>query len=125
MTLSYNQIDRVRSLERISALLGFLTLGIFWNGQQTQLNHFGRAKRRLAWHRRAGALCGGGFALPHQHVLEHRLHRGRAAQLRGRAADSDSVAGLGCAPGDGDPISRERFERPHSNPEITVRAWYG
>ncbi len=30
-------------------LLSFLTLGIFWVGQQTQLNHFKRANRNLAW----------------------------------------------------------------------------
>jgi uncharacterized membrane protein len=30
-------------------LMSFLTLGIFWNGQQTQLNHFSRGNRDLAW----------------------------------------------------------------------------
>ncbi len=30
-------------------LLSFLTLGIFWTGQQTQLNFFSRADRDLAW----------------------------------------------------------------------------
>ncbi len=30
-------------------LMGFLTLGIFWNGQQTQINHFIRADRNLVW----------------------------------------------------------------------------
>jgi len=30
-------------------LMSFLTLGIFWNGQQTQLNHIARANRDLAW----------------------------------------------------------------------------
>src|ERR1700730_14877854 len=30
-------------------LTGFLTLGIFWVGQQTQLNHFARADRDLTW----------------------------------------------------------------------------
>ncbi len=30
-------------------LMSFLTLGIFWVGQQTQLNHTGRANRDLAW----------------------------------------------------------------------------
>lgn len=29
-------------------LMSFLTLGIFWTGQQTQLNHFARADRDLA-----------------------------------------------------------------------------
>jgi uncharacterized membrane protein len=30
-------------------LMSFLTLGIFWVGQQTQLNHLARADRNLAW----------------------------------------------------------------------------
>ncbi len=30
-------------------LMSFLTLGIFWVGQQTQLNHFARGDRDLAW----------------------------------------------------------------------------
>jgi Endosomal/lysosomal potassium channel TMEM175 len=30
-------------------LMSFLTLGIFWVGQQTQLNHLKRADRDLAW----------------------------------------------------------------------------
>jgi uncharacterized membrane protein len=30
-------------------LMSFLTLGIFWFGQQTQFNHFARADRDLAW----------------------------------------------------------------------------
>ena len=30
-------------------LMSFLTLGIFWVGQQTQLNHLARADRDLAW----------------------------------------------------------------------------
>lgn len=30
-------------------LMSFLTLGIFWVGQQTQLNHLERANRNLAW----------------------------------------------------------------------------
>ncbi len=33
----------------VTYLLSFLTLGIFWVGQQTQLNHFERADRNLAW----------------------------------------------------------------------------
>ncbi|OLC53916.1 MAG: hypothetical protein AUH85_13005 [Chloroflexi bacterium 13_1_40CM_4_68_4] len=33
----------------ITYLLSFLTLGIFWNGQQTQLNHFSNADRDLTW----------------------------------------------------------------------------
>jgi uncharacterized membrane protein len=30
-------------------LMSFLTLGIFWVGQQTQLNHLARGDRNLAW----------------------------------------------------------------------------
>ncbi len=30
-------------------LMSFLTLGIFWIGQQTQMNHLGRGDRNLAW----------------------------------------------------------------------------
>ncbi len=30
-------------------LMSIMTLGIFWVGQQTQLNHFARADRNLAW----------------------------------------------------------------------------
>lgn len=33
----------------IAYLMSFLTLGIFWVGQQTQLNRFARADRDLAW----------------------------------------------------------------------------
>jgi TMEM175 potassium channel family protein len=33
----------------VTYLLSFLTLGIFWNGQQTQLNHFANADRDLTW----------------------------------------------------------------------------
>jgi uncharacterized membrane protein len=29
--------------------MSFLTLGIFWAGQQTQLNHFARSDHRLTW----------------------------------------------------------------------------
>ena len=33
----------------LTYLMSFLTLGIFWTGQQTQLNQFSRADRDLAW----------------------------------------------------------------------------
>ena len=33
----------------ISYLMSFLTLGIFWNGQQAQLNSFARSDRHLSW----------------------------------------------------------------------------
>ena len=35
--------------ELISYLLSFMTLGIFWNGQQAQLNAFTRSDRHLSW----------------------------------------------------------------------------
>ena len=33
----------------LTYLMSFLTLGIFWAGQQTQLNHFSRSDHRLTW----------------------------------------------------------------------------
>ncbi len=33
----------------LTYFMSFLTLGIFWIGQQTQLNHFTRSDRDLAW----------------------------------------------------------------------------
>ena len=33
----------------VTYLLSFLTLGIFWNAQHTQLSHIARANRDLAW----------------------------------------------------------------------------
>jgi uncharacterized membrane protein len=33
----------------ISYMMSFLTLGIFWNGQQAQLNSFSRSDRHLSW----------------------------------------------------------------------------
>ncbi len=33
----------------VTYLMSFLTLGIFWLGQQTQLNHFAKSDRNLAW----------------------------------------------------------------------------
>jgi uncharacterized membrane protein len=33
----------------VTCLLSFLTLGIFWVGQQTQLNHLVRGDRDLVW----------------------------------------------------------------------------
>jgi uncharacterized membrane protein len=37
------------SPQLISYLMSFLTLGIFWNGQQAQLNHLARGDRHLTW----------------------------------------------------------------------------
>lgn len=33
----------------LTYFMSFLTLGIFWAGQQTQLNHFARSDHRLTW----------------------------------------------------------------------------
>lgn len=33
----------------LAYLMSFLTLGIFWAGQQTQFNHFARSDHRLTW----------------------------------------------------------------------------
>jgi uncharacterized membrane protein len=37
------------SPQLIAYLMSFLTLGIFWNGQQAQLNHLERSDRHLTW----------------------------------------------------------------------------
>ncbi len=39
----------VLSPQLIAYLMSFLTLGIFWNGQQAQLNHLARGDRNLSW----------------------------------------------------------------------------
>lgn len=43
--------DALRGLapHLLTYLMSFLTLGIFWVGQQTQLNHFSRSDRDLTW----------------------------------------------------------------------------
>src|ERR1017187_3354484 len=33
----------------VTCLMSFLTLTIFWNGQQTELNRFARADRHVTW----------------------------------------------------------------------------
>jgi uncharacterized membrane protein len=33
----------------VSYIMSFMTLGIFWNGQQAQLNSFSRSDRHLSW----------------------------------------------------------------------------
>jgi uncharacterized membrane protein len=35
--------------ELVTYLMSFLTLGIFWNGQQVQLQHLERSDRKLTW----------------------------------------------------------------------------
>src|SRR5436309_12266209 len=43
-----NQLGTL-SVHFLPYFMRFLTLGIFWVGQQTQLNHFVRSDRNLAW----------------------------------------------------------------------------
>ncbi len=50
----HNEHDLWRALVAISPqllryLMSFITLGIFWVGQQTQLNHLARSDRHLTW----------------------------------------------------------------------------
>lgn len=50
----HNERDLWQALVALSPrlliyLMSFLTLGIFWVGQQTQLNHLARADRNLSW----------------------------------------------------------------------------
>src|SRR5260221_13379256 len=33
----------------LTYMMSFLTLGIFWHGQQSQLSHFARSNRNLSW----------------------------------------------------------------------------
>jgi uncharacterized membrane protein len=54
MEVVHSEHDLWRALVAISPRLGmymmsFLTLGIFWVGQQTQLNHLSRSDRSLSW----------------------------------------------------------------------------
>ena len=50
----HGEADLLRALgamfpQVLSYLMSFLTLGIFWNGQQAQLNHLERCDRDLTW----------------------------------------------------------------------------
>jgi len=50
----HNEHDLWRALAALSPrlipyMMSFLTLGIFWVGQQTQLNHLARSDRSLSW----------------------------------------------------------------------------
>src|SRR5580692_2792924 len=52
--LIHNESDLIRELIKLSPdllvyLMSFVTLGIFWVGQQTQLNHISRSDRHLTW----------------------------------------------------------------------------
>ena len=51
---THGEYELVRALVALAPRLltygmSFMTLGIFWVGQQTQLNHLARANRSLAW----------------------------------------------------------------------------
>jgi uncharacterized membrane protein len=50
----HSEAELLRALGRLAPqatayVMSFLTLGIFWAGQQTQLNHFGEGNRDLMW----------------------------------------------------------------------------
>lgn len=50
----HNQLDFLRALAALTPrlllyMMSFMTLGIFWVGQQTQLNHLARSDRTLSW----------------------------------------------------------------------------
>ena len=50
----HNEHDFLRALAALTPrlllyMMSFLTLGIFWVGQQTQLNHLARSDRKLSW----------------------------------------------------------------------------
>jgi uncharacterized membrane protein len=50
----HNEHDFLRALAALTPrlllyMMSFLTLGIFWVGQQTQLNHLARSDRTLSW----------------------------------------------------------------------------
>lgn len=54
MEAVHNEQDLWRALAGLSPrllmyMMSFMTLGIFWVGQQTQLNHLARSDRSLAW----------------------------------------------------------------------------
>lgn len=50
----HSELDLVHALAHLAPqilmyLMSFLTLGIFWNGQQTQMNFLARSDRNFAW----------------------------------------------------------------------------
>jgi len=50
----HNDLDLLHAIGTLAPsllpyIMSFLTLGIFWVGQQTQLNHFTRSDRNLTW----------------------------------------------------------------------------
>jgi uncharacterized membrane protein len=51
---TFSEADLIHALANLAPdlliyLMSFLTLGIFWIGQQTQLNHLERSERTLTW----------------------------------------------------------------------------
>ena len=53
-TAIHNEVDLWRAVVALSPrllmyVMSFMTLGIFWVGQQTQLNHLARSNRSLTW----------------------------------------------------------------------------
>ena len=75
----------------ISYMMSFMTLGIFWNGQQAQLNSFSRSDRHLSWihiaflfagvdHALLHSIAGGIYLLPQ---CPHRLLGQYSAARRG------------------------------------------
>jgi uncharacterized membrane protein len=61
-------------------LMSFLTLTIFWNGQQAQLDLFARTNRHLTWIHMSFlfAVRNRSCSLRSQHLRQHRLHRSGA-----------------------------------------------
>jgi uncharacterized membrane protein len=60
--LVHSEADLRRALATLSPqllvyLMSFLTLGIFWVGQQTQLNHIERSERHFTWIHLAFLFC--------------------------------------------------------------------
>ena len=84
----------------LTYFMSFLTLGIFWVGQQTQLNHLARSDRHLSW-----IHLGFLFAVTLGPVFNHAaggvhgLSRGAAGLLgQHSAVGSDFVRQLGIRP---------------------------
>jgi Endosomal/lysosomal potassium channel TMEM175 len=81
-------------------MMTFLTLGIFWVGQQIQLNHLLRSDRSLSWihilflfRDCPVALCVRSAAVRGQYILEYWIYCSGAAQLCDCATHSAPRAG--------------------------------
>lgn len=75
----------------ISYLMSFMTLGIFWNGQQAQLNSFTRSDRNLSWIHMAFLF--GVSIMPFFYAASGRLHS--LPQRADRLLGQHSAAGCG------------------------------